>query len=397
MNASDRSVLLAVGVGLLLSGCGGEDASGSATVSGTGPRSGVCEATETGATPLLELGKAYESSSELWFGQVRRALIMADRRLVVADAGATGRNQIHVFDSLGVFVTSLGREGSGPGEFQSIDELRRIGDSLLVVDRALARFTLFGPSGNLLWTRRFPEDADRMTTVIGPFEGRTVVFSDAHARARRSDAAVVRDTLQLMAGSIEDGPRRLIGVFPGTERYIDLSQAFVVLPLPFGKRASFAALGDEVLVATGDEPALQRVSIDGELMGSIPVPDRSRQITEDMRAAYRDYWMNDQALSPSIVERFLEHAGFPEETPPYGRVMVDAAGLIWIEEYHPPYHALRRYTVLSPGGRILEELEVPAELTLLDADLHRVVMRGRDALDVETVVVYARECASEPR
>jgi hypothetical protein len=55
-------------------------------------------------------------------------------------------NTIRVFDSGGEFVTSLGRQGAGPGEFEQIGGAWARGDTIEVFDGSLNRITRFYPN-----------------------------------------------------------------------------------------------------------------------------------------------------------------------------------------------------------------------------------------------------------
>ena len=54
--------------------------------------------------------------------------------------------RITVFDSIGTYITQIGREGSGPGEFRSITDIHFNHDSLTVYDGVTKRFTRFASS-----------------------------------------------------------------------------------------------------------------------------------------------------------------------------------------------------------------------------------------------------------
>ena len=65
--------------------------------------------------------------------------------------------EIHVFDSEGGFVRTLGGSGEGPGEFRMARGLAVApGDTLWVVDPMTRRYSLFGPGGDFLRVRAPP-------------------------------------------------------------------------------------------------------------------------------------------------------------------------------------------------------------------------------------------------
>jgi hypothetical protein len=86
----------------------------------------------------------------------------AFNRVVVNHAGRIAvplRQDMHVrvFDSTGHQLATLGRRGSGPGEFQGIGALTWFGDTLLIVgDHQERRIHLFGTDGEFLQTRILP-------------------------------------------------------------------------------------------------------------------------------------------------------------------------------------------------------------------------------------------------
>ena len=57
---------------------------------------------------------------------------------------------VRVFDSRGGYSHSVGRSGSGPGEFRSISAMGFHGDTLWTIDNELRRVSLFRPDGSLI-------------------------------------------------------------------------------------------------------------------------------------------------------------------------------------------------------------------------------------------------------
>lgn len=109
--------------------------------------------------PILEIG-VLEGQPEYQLFQVRGAIRLSDGRIVVANAGS---HELRIYDPRGRFLTSVGREGSGPGEFRALGSLDRLGsDSLITWDWRNNRAQVFDDatlhSGRQ--TRRFPQTRD---------------------------------------------------------------------------------------------------------------------------------------------------------------------------------------------------------------------------------------------
>lgn len=62
--------------------------------------------------------------------------------------GSIPRSKLLIYDSVGDLLSTLGREGDGPGEFRGIWRLKRLpGDSILVIDWETRRLTVFDADG----------------------------------------------------------------------------------------------------------------------------------------------------------------------------------------------------------------------------------------------------------
>jgi hypothetical protein len=78
----------------------------------------------------------------------------------------------------------------------------------------------------------------------------------------------------------------------------------------------------------------------------------------------------------------------PEVLPHYGDLLVDASGRIWIADYATDPDAPSRWTVISPEGRELGIVRLPANFTIKRAGADYVTGVWRDELDVEYVQVW---------
>jgi hypothetical protein len=97
-----------------------------------------------------------------------------DSRGVYYAASVEGNSVIR-YDSLGRFVQSLGRAGSGPGEFRLVSKLAITqGDSLVVFETG--RMSLFSPTGQLVRTVQIP--ARSVGSVVPTPEGRLIVATN---------------------------------------------------------------------------------------------------------------------------------------------------------------------------------------------------------------------------
>lgn len=99
-------------------------------------------------TEVLRIGTV-EGDPEYEFGNVTGIAVLSDRRIVVADALA---HELRFFSPDGVYQSSVGRQGQGPGEFGG-DQLWPFvgpGDTLLVIDRGNQQAHVIAPDGTWL-------------------------------------------------------------------------------------------------------------------------------------------------------------------------------------------------------------------------------------------------------
>src|SRR5690606_13959685 len=142
----------AVALALLAFGCeraGGAERAASSTTAATP----ACVHT-TEPVPLLRVGP--DQGRDLAIGAMTGAVLGPRDEVVVADRV---NRRVRFFDSAGTLVASAGRRGAGPGEYQRIYSVHRLeGDTILVEDIELRRFTFYMPDGRLVRTERFADE-----------------------------------------------------------------------------------------------------------------------------------------------------------------------------------------------------------------------------------------------
>ena len=103
-------------------------------------------------TPTLSIGTV-DGAADYQFTRIVGAARFEDATIAVGDAGTLS---IRFFDANGQLVRTAGRMGNGPGEFRTLQSLRRAGDSLDVFDRRVNRMTVFDRGGAVVRTIQLP-------------------------------------------------------------------------------------------------------------------------------------------------------------------------------------------------------------------------------------------------
>lgn len=82
----------------------------------------------------------FSSVGDVFIGSMGSIAVDNSSRVFIADSK---QFTIHVFDSTGAYVTNIGREGAGPGEFRTVGLLSTTDDFLSVYDVLQRRFSIF--------------------------------------------------------------------------------------------------------------------------------------------------------------------------------------------------------------------------------------------------------------
>jgi hypothetical protein len=108
-------------------------------------------------------------------------------RLYVFGSGIEG---VAVYDSTGRYLRSIGRKGSGPGEYQGASGVVALrGDSLALVDASLARISILAP--NYLLARTTPVSHAGARPIVSSRDPRLLLLN--HPDRRRGNSTSVVD------------------------------------------------------------------------------------------------------------------------------------------------------------------------------------------------------------
>jgi hypothetical protein len=293
-----------------------------------------------------------------------------------------GDHDLRLYSADGALLSSLGREGAGPGEFKSPRLVGRLpGDSLIIHDGVNQRLSVVC-DGRILCAESPLATPGSVIGVAGGFaivertqskmlEGR---FMDAfhYLSSRVNDSSF--DTIV----SIQAAPRQLGRV--GGQR--------VSLPVPLTRGPSVALAESVVVLNNGRDAVLRTFDFHGLEQPSITLPIPLRPVTE---SEFRDVIEDRiQSLSERRRAQFgpvLEAMSPPAYRPVIRRILVDRTGLIWAERDHVDLD-LHSWVVVDLQGRIMAEVTTPPRLMPQEIGVDYVLGVWRDSLDIEYVRMH---------
>ncbi len=279
----------------------------------------------------------------------------ADGNVYVGDSQ---NYRIAVFDNTGRFLKSIGREGSGPGEFRTLSLRGIFDDHVVAFDPSQLRITIFTIDGEFVQSILYP----RITMKPSLF------FNTTGAYPAPGNRIVV--TQQAFA-PVGDGTGSAFRVGVHTETGDELAEV-ISPPAPgpgnfIGAPILHYIPGRGILNVKCPEPEMEWYDLDGSLRqvirldierDSVTASDRDR-VTSEIRAEIENTPEGNQRTRP---QRELDNIAFPNDRDPWFGALVDESGFIWAGEprgsYLSPIHH-RKWRLLSPEGEYLGDTYFP--------------------------------------
>jgi len=340
---------------------------------------------------MLTIG-SISGNPEQELDQVTGAVGLPGGRIVVANGG---RLELLFYDGDGDLLHRAGGRGSGPGEFQSLEWVARVGpDSVLALDVWGQRVSYFDGSGRFARSVRLkPNPRLPFPRPVGFFaDGSFLGTPGTFALGGEPPAGRVERDLEPLFHISSDGRTSTeVGWFPGQER--------VVVPTgprgnlerrkrPFGRETTFAARGDRFYVADNERYEIRVFSEAGRLLQvirkeSVPFPLEAAEIQ-----AYEDSVLAtvDDEARPQMRVLFASLPPPPSTHPAFSPLIrVDNDLNLWIRETGRPGLQRSQWGVFSPAGEFLGLVEMPAGIEVLEIGDGHILGLHRDDLGVEYV------------
>lgn len=338
------------------------------------------------SVPMLTIGGA-DAEGPFDLLRATGALRLPDGGVVVLNGGT---QELRVFDSAGRHTRTLGRKGSGPGEFQSPSGLLWYGaDTLMVADYGTSRITLLGTDGRLI------EAIGVRGLLGGALVGRladgSFVFIAGGTSSRDAQPGLRRDPMRLVRVSRSGAVLDTLGSSPGSDVFVERDGERVMMSVaPFGHYTSVAMANGVVYVADNAEYRV-RVFAEGRFLERI-VERAHEPVTlaqaEVEREKARRLGATTSPQFREMVERMYQPERLPEMLPVHGRIAVDADGRLWVRAYGDAPEGDVAWDVFDADGRLRCALSLPAAFAVREIGHDFLLGVLTDADGVEQVRLY---------
>lgn len=346
-------------------------------------------------TAAVRIGRVSGEGVDV-FGRIAAVAATSKGEIVVAETRPLGILQ---FDREGQLRFRAGRSGEGPGEFRIMTNLIVTpGDSLMVLAVAPPRAVLFDPHGEYVRTTTLrSDDAERRGAMEyrGVLDNGTIVAT----RSVRAGSIIHRNYRRFLkeltfldpSGALIHRGSGFFDPILFSER-VSIEQpggpisAMAMRTPPIAGRAVYAVRGTHVAVGVQGRGEILVHDEMGRVVVILRPPgwgiptDRSRYLRN---AAARDT-SSPSAAADEPAEVTASH--LPDTLPGFERIMLDAVGRLWVEEFVPDYEVREAsWWIFDMDGRFVARARFPAGFRPYDIEANEVIGITRNDMDVEFV------------
>ena len=296
---------------------------------------------------------------------------------------------ITVLDRDLTFIQTVGRAGSGPGEFTYITRMSILDeDSLAVYDRDLDRMTVFDPATRAVAHTLLnplgvsPDDQRRLAQEVFRVSGGPAylgVSRRPYYASGDSDAPPIRTDI-IMSVDSSGTFRDSVIVVPSPERLVARRPGFVSAgPHPFGRTSWIRPLGrDRFVYANSGHFDVAVLDLAGDTVQSFSYPTTTLPVT----GAQMDAQVSDMRPELAAVLR----DGAPYTWPPLVGLVVDNSGAtsisIWVGVRGDDAWEWAGFT---EEGEYAGSVFLPAGAILMAASGQRLLSVSLDEFDVPEI------------
>jgi hypothetical protein len=321
-------------------------------------------------TPITDI-HGVDSVAEPMIEFASGATRLSSGVVVVADQYAS---RLGFFDSAGAPIRSIGRDGSGPGEFSDIRWIGTCGvDSLFVWDYTRRMIMVFDTAGT--FGRQYRPQGSPHEFACSRHGAFGVLGLPIEFRPPSADGTFLEAPVWI-ADDLGDSIHSL-----GVTRFGQYR--------PLGPLTRIAIGPDRFYVGTAESAWVNVFGTDGRELGVVPIGTGRR------RATVRNYERAIErmlAVAPSRAVRdmqrpVLEALPMPEWIPPYVDLAVDPAGILWVVT-SAPGDGQTRLRAIGTDRTNVADVTLPGDVKVHEVGMDYILGVAEDSLGSQHVLVY---------
>jgi len=321
---------------------------------------------------------------------------LPDGRIVLSE---NGNLQLRIYAPDGTFLKSWGREGEGPGEFQSIRVMGVLGrDTLVVLDGRLRRISLIHPDDGFLAQSTVDEEVGLTFVSNGMFGDGSMVFGGGMSFSPGGDMptdGLQRPDTPYRSAGLDGSLTADFGTIPGSEYFMQNRGGggeFMITAsiIPFGKRPVAFARGDRFYLGSADSYEIRGFDSTGRLDRIIRVSHPLTPVTsEDVERLVQEVVADlDDPSQAAGVRSSYRDMPIPDLMPAYRSFLLDSEGCLWVEEYPLPGEGLKTWAIFDAEGVPQTRLSLPSDNRILEVGEDYLMAIFEDQLGIEYLMIY---------
>ena len=341
--------------------------------------------------PIIVIGSASGVAAQELF-QVSNAYRLSDGRVLVLNGP-----ELRLFSATGEHERTIGRAGSGPGEFRGPRWAAQRGDTLIVYDpfQDNGRVSYFTSAGDHLSDTRLTVTGMDHPSPNGMLPDGSYITERSEGSVDWTEAGYVSYTRAVIRFPRDGSRVDTIAVTSGGEMFREeFRGGMAQWDVPFGRRALTAQHGGRVFVGDGQHFMVDAYDADGTHVSSIRSPAEVRSVGDAEVKQWIDatldapFYQSRPEVAVSARERFQKTPA-AAAMPAYDRLIADAAGGLWARLFAPPWETATRWRVFDAEGRWLSDVTLPGDLQVFEIGGDYVLGKRTDELGVEYVQLHA--------
>ena len=345
------------------------DSAGVSVVTSTGSVWGA-RGMQVDTNPVLRIGA--EEVGPYQFSFISTARLLEGGGVAVVELSA---NEIRLFDAGGRHLRSVGRRGPGPGEFQVISGLfPKSGDSLAAYDQIERRVTIFplaDGEARVVRSQAVPGTRGNFDAFGALGDGRLLLYNPGGGFRPDLEPGLQWVTTEVVVLDPADGSARTIGRLPSRQQFVlPGGDTKVVAPAHSAIRA---VSEDGFYWGTSDRYEIQFFDTEGTLRRILRRPIDPRPVVPAMIEAWITANLEEvrRREGDAAVPRYrqsYEEGSFGDRVPLFDRAFIDSDARLWIgsSEWPESQPAPRRWSIFSPNGTWLGDVDAPPHLRIVD-------------------------------
>lgn len=311
---------------------------------------------------------------------------------------------IQVFDSTGSYLTSLGSEGNGPGEFNGISDMNIQPNQLYAFDIFQFRTTFFSLDSlkvdevKKAYLSRAP-DVEELTGWLSngykliDDERFLVRYMDEYPNANVGTPKYNLDKPRPGRYYIVDREGKVLSkmLFELKDKKIitaDVGERHLwhIAPVPFLNQPLISISSDgHILSANSEESLVKMYAPNGDYLRAFYIPMEKKSLLRDELIEL--YGEGDEEN-----ENLLIHAELPEKWPALGDIIMDDENRLWVSTIPDSEDLTYEWRVLQDTGELLATFRWPGNRSIEKIkDGYLYALETEESTGLQTIVKYRVE------